>query len=255
MKNTTHRGFTLIELLVVVAIIGILAGLLLPTLSLAREQAQRTACRSTMRQLYLAAQVYSVDQPYLPREEANEDEDVWQDVAAPANRIVWYNALALNGCLARAPVSAYAVNPSERERFHGAASGYHCPLAGFPDYSENQRHPSFSIALNSKLQYDEPKLVSFAMVQIPTQTPLFIESGVPYEQRFNTNQKPYNGQPCAWANRFSVRHNRGGNLAFCDGHTEYRRGATVVNEDGKGTEGIIWRTKPEISAEAAPSGN
>lgn len=247
MKKATSEGFTLIELLVVIAIIGILASLLLPALVRAREKAERTACQNTMRQLYYAAQMYCVEQTHLPREEANEDEDSWTDVAAPTTRLVWYNALALNGCFARDPVSAYAVNPSERERFHGSASGYHCPLASFPNYNENQQHPSFSIALNSKLQYREPKLVSFEMVLIPTRTPLFIESGVPDEPKFNENQETYNGQPCAWANRFSVRHNRGGNLVFCDGHAEYRRGENVVAEDGKGTPDIVWRTTPEVS--------
>lgn len=55
------HGFTLIELLVVVAIIGLLVGILLPSLSRARTQARRVTCASQLHQVGLAMMAYMHD--------------------------------------------------------------------------------------------------------------------------------------------------------------------------------------------------
>ena len=92
-KYNSRSGFTLIELLTVIAIIGILASILVPTLGKVRETAQRAVDASNLREIGKAALLYAADhQDRLP------------DPAAPAaasiiapNRFFTYLGLLAQG--------------------------------------------------------------------------------------------------------------------------------------------------------------
>jgi prepilin-type N-terminal cleavage/methylation domain-containing protein/prepilin-type processing-associated H-X9-DG protein len=256
--SPSRSAFTLIELLVVIAVISILAALLLPALARAKEKARSVQCLSNVKQWVLAFHMYKDDHEYIPREGNLRDGTVqldnWADVASALNQDVWYNALPF---YVSQPSARSCALLAERPKFYQNRI-FHCPTAKFPPGVERDGAAFFSLVMNSKLimpPASNPKIsIRFDSIQKPSATAAFLEARVnDTEAKVDRIQIDTDlGQPSASASRFAIRHSRGGNVGFCDGHVERRPGQTVVETRAVPNRGfaifpshdLIWCANP-----------
>jgi prepilin-type N-terminal cleavage/methylation domain-containing protein/prepilin-type processing-associated H-X9-DG protein len=232
-----RTGFTLIELLVVIAIIAILAALLLPALSKAKEQGRSVACKSNMRQITLAIIMYADDNnDYFPWPgEVDRDwQPDWvfggQDNTYATNPRMWSNP-AYGFHAEGGSIFTYATGLPRVERAVYLQGGsptryemtgtnriypvYRCPSTGAIGLAQR-----VNFSMNEELDPTTdlakvgPAGVKIISVVNPTQKILLVNED-PATMR-NASFKP---DGTAINGRF-ITHNGRINIAFADGHIE-----------------------------------
>ena len=209
-------GFTLIELLVVIAIIAILAALLLPALSRAKEKALRIACLNNLRQLQICWHMYAED----------NNGSLPENAGLPGSW-VWGNA-KLDTTTSN--IQAGVIYP-----YSTSVAIYHCPadrstVAG----SSQLRLRSFAMCVwvcgdDVSAQPSLRKLSDFVRPG-PSRTFVLADEHEGSIDNGSLFVFPYG--KWVWVNWPGTRHNQGGTLSFGDGHVEWwkwRDGALRFN--------------------------
>jgi prepilin-type processing-associated H-X9-DG protein/prepilin-type N-terminal cleavage/methylation domain-containing protein len=237
-----EAAFTLVELLVVIAVIVILAGLLLPALSGAKESARSINCQGNLKQLQLCWTLYADDYAgvFAPN---NWIDDEGMSTTGPFEQ---YNML-ISWCPGNARTDTTTSNIQQGLLFpyNTSTAIYHCPsdVSTIEDANGNPlpqlRNRSYNMSQSvngygwmtnaymdppGPVDATQPCFEKYSDITNPTPSRLFVfmdENEVTLEDAQFGYPSPGGGWGWEWWDMPSNRHNQGGNLSFADGHVEH----------------------------------
>lgn len=233
MERKGKRGFTLIELLVVVAIIAILAAMLLPALSKARERARTAVCMSNLKQLGLAFIMYLDNhEEYFPMVE---------DWNSPAT--IWAKTLAQEGFITNGNILLCPTQFTTSRRvapYYEFTTNFNCD-----DYNWWYVHYGY----NTLLGAFPAKFKRLAQVKKPSETILLGDAARDLSTTgLGTGYymiRPYNG---GMYGLLHDRHDGGANILWVDGHvTQEKKALSFMPTDY--TNGYYFRLSKDNAYE------
>lgn len=233
-----RKAFTLIELLVVIAIIAILAAILFPVFAKAREQARKTSCLSNMKQIGLAALMYSgdYDETYADSRVSTDllDAPGCSALANPVYQggthiVCWGIRLYYAGTgLTTKQLAGY---PLRMNPYIKNTAIFRCPTDNFVDrwivgnergsYYERHAHSVYAVGWG-------PRDVKQAVVRRPAQLAYFVE-----EFWHGPAANPY-----SWDGTNSGV--KGMNATFYDGHAKFTNVNWVTGNNGIANYDLNW---------------
>jgi prepilin-type N-terminal cleavage/methylation domain-containing protein/prepilin-type processing-associated H-X9-DG protein len=203
-RGDVSAAFTLIELLVVIAIIAILAAMLLPALSRAKDTARSIQCLNQMRQISLATRLYA---------DENSDEFPRSTHSASANsQRPWEWAIS----------PFLGVSGAKHAWTNLCTTVYHCPADQLPPPDYLPAHLSYG--LNYYFEVGETDRYpgkpqtwrKLAQIPKPVATVLFTEIGIDADHVMPALS--WHNLADAEKEVASKRHKQKSNFAFVDGH-------------------------------------
>jgi prepilin-type N-terminal cleavage/methylation domain-containing protein/prepilin-type processing-associated H-X9-DG protein len=233
LPSRAKRGFTLIELLVVIAIIAILASMLLPAISKAKQKATGIKCLSNQKQMSLAWLMYAHD----------HDDRVTLNHLGNTNSWIGGNVAALPGA-----TNINDIRNATLFKYNSSLEIYRCPSDTLPftvggrkvtrvrSYSMSGRWAGQSAAdfVNPGLKY----WTKLSEVTKPSPSAAFVfvdEDADSIDDGFYAVRATVaNGG--FWQNTPSSRHGNGGIVAFADGHAELWRWLEPTTKKLKGLD-------------------